>query len=138
MADRGGGAINVSRLLGASALRAGGVTQLPDVTAVPVGRVAGSAGGGVRVLVVASDVGGWAGVEGGNVTGCLGAVVATAAKRAPRATAAGASPGGSGSVQSALAAHDANGRKNTVAACTVDAGAAKSAPSSPSDPCVYP
>jgi len=81
LANRGGGAINVTRLLGASALRAGGVSQLPDVTAVPVGRVAGSAGGGVRILVVASDVGGWAGVESGNVTGCLGAAVATAAAK---------------------------------------------------------
>lgn len=79
LAGPGGAAVGVSRLLGASGLRSSGVIQIPDVAAVPVSRAAASAGGGVRVLVVAADVECWVGVADGNVTGCLGKVVAAAA-----------------------------------------------------------
>ncbi|GAB0488968.1 hypothetical protein MMPV_000183 [Pyropia vietnamensis] len=79
LAGPGGAAVGVSRLLGASNLRSGGVIQLPDVASVPVSRAAAAAGGGVRVVVVAADVECWVGVADGNVTGCLGRVLSAAA-----------------------------------------------------------
>lgn len=79
LAGHGGAAVGVSRLLGAGGLRPGGVIQLPDVASVPISRAAAAAGGGVRVVVVAADVECWTGVADGNVTGCLGRVLAAAA-----------------------------------------------------------